>query len=669
MDITILKKIESLRELINYHNIKYYVLDDPEISDSEYDRLMQELLQLENQYPQAITPDSPTQRVGGQPATAFEVVQHSFPMLSLDNVFTFEEFLAFDERTRRAVGIQGEIEYICELKLDGLAVELIYLQGVLSMASTRGDGYSGENVTLNIKTIKSVPLKLLKINNMYPDRLEVRGEVILGTDGFKELNRARLKNGEPLFANPRNAAAGSLRQLDPALTAKRPLDMYCYGVGQTIGVTFGSHFEALNALKKMGLKVNPHMTICTGSHAVLAYYQNIEKLRETLPYEIDGIVVKVNQFKLQSELGIRTKSPRWAIAFKFPAKQEMTQIIDIVAQVGRTGILTPVAIMKPVTVAGVTVTKATLHNQDEIDRKDIRIGDWVIIQRAGDVIPEIVQVITARRIGTEKKYQLPEKCPVCSSQTIRPDDEVARRCVNSSCPAQVKERIIHFASKSAMDIEGMGEKLVHQLVETKIIKDAADIYYLTKEQLCNLDRMADKSAQNIIDAIQASRNRPLERILVALGIRHIGEHIARIIAKNFGNIYSISQISTADLLKIREIGPQVAQSIVDFFANFENQNFIERLQKGGVIMQSTLTNDAHRPLLGKIIIFTGTLKSMTRQDAEELVEKLGGHAASSVSSKTSFVVAGESPGSKALKAKELGIRIISEADFIKMVGL
>jgi DNA ligase (NAD+) len=668
MNESILKKIESLRELLNYHNMRYYVLDDPEISDSEYDRLMHELLQLEQQYPQTITPDSPTQRVGGQPATTFEIVQHTIPMLSLDNVFTDEEFLAFDERTKRALGTQTEIEYVCELKFDGLAVELVFVQGVLNIASTRGDGYSGENVTLNIKTIKSMPLKLLKTNDMYPDRLEVRGEVILGIAGFKELNRQRMERGEPLFANPRNAAAGSLRQLDPALTAKRPLDIFCYGLGQTIGITFGTHLEALTAIKKMGLKVNPYVTVCTGSRSVLEYYQKIKNIRDTLPYEIDGIVVKVNNYEYQKELGIRTKSPRWAIAFKFPAKQEMTQIIDIVAQVGRTGILTPVAIMKPVTVSGVTVTKATLHNQDEIDRKDIRIGDWVIIQRAGDVIPEIVQVIKGRRTGSEKQYLLPEKCPVCGSHTTRLADEVACRCVNSSCPAQVKERIIHFVSKGAMDIDGLGEKLVHQLVDKKIIGDAADIYYLSKDQLSSLDRMAEKSAQNIIEAIQASRNRPLERILFALGIRHVGEHIARIIAKAFGDLGAISQAGMDDFLNIHEIGPQVAQSIVDFFSRNENQNFLERLRKGGVWMESAVPKDLSQPLDGKTFVFTGTLSSMTRQSAEELVEKFGGHAASSVSAKTSYVVLGESPGSKALKAKNLGVTILSEDEFKKMVG-
>jgi DNA ligase (NAD+) len=668
MNESILKKIESLRELLTYHNMRYYVLDDPEISDSEYDRLMRELQQLEQQYPQTITPDSPTQRVGGQPAATFEIVQHTIPMLSLDNVFIDEEFLAFDERTKRALGTQTEIEYVCELKFDGLAVELVFVHGVLNIASTRGDGYSGENVTLNIKTIKSIPLKLLKTNNIYPDRLEVRGEVILGIAGFKELNRQRMDRGEPLFANPRNAAAGSLRQLDPSLTAKRPLDFFCYGLGQTIGITFASHLEALTVLKKMGLKVNPYMTVCTGSRSVLEYYQKIKNMRDTLPYEIDGIVVKVNNYQLQTELGIRTKSPRWAIAFKFPAKQEMTQIIDIVVQVGRTGILTPVAIMKPVTVSGVTVTKATLHNQDEIDRKDIRIEDWVIIQRAGDVIPEIVQVIKSRRTGSEKQYLLPEKCPVCGSHTTRLADEVARRCVNSSCPAQVKERIIHFISKGAMDIDGLGEKLVHQLVDKKIIRDAADIYYLSKEQLSALDRMAEKSAQNIIEAIQASRNRPLERILFALGIRHVGEHIARIIAKAFGDLGAISQAGMEDLLNIREIGPQVAQSIVDFFSRNENQNFLERLRKGGVWMESAVPKDLPQPLDGKTFVFTGTLSNMTRQSAEELVEKFGGHAASSISAKTSYVVLGESPGSKASKAKDLGVTILSEDEFIKMVG-
>lgn len=661
------KRIQELRDLIHYHNYRYYVLDDPEISDAEYDRLMRELMELEKEHPELITPDSPTQRVGAPPLEAFETVEHAIPMLSLDNAFDDTEMIEFDQRVKKGLNTTADIEYVCEPKLDGLAVELVYVDGIFTIGSTRGDGYTGENVTQNLKTIKSIPLKLLNPNGKIPERLEVRGEVIMGIKEFEELNREREENGEPPFANPRNAAAGSLRQLDSSITASRPLDIYCYGIGQVVGVSFKTHLESLEALKKYGFKVNPHIRKCLGIQEVLKYHEEMLELREKLPYEIDGIVVKVNDFSFQERLGVRTRSPRWAIAYKFPARQEVTQIVDIIAQVGRTGVLTPVAIMKPVNVGGVEVSRATLHNQDEIDRKDVRIGDWVVVQRAGDVIPEVVKVIKSRRTGQEKPYRLPDKCPVCGSKTVRLEGEVAVRCINIACPAQVKERIYHFASKRAMDIDGLGEKLIDQLVDKGLVKDVSDIYFLTKEQLAGLERMADKSAENILAAIEASKKRSLDRLLYALGIRFVGEHIARVLVKAFGSLENLAKATEDDLMQINEIGPQVAQSVVDFFSREENWRIIERLKQAGVQVEPVKEQQSNI-LEGKTFVFTGALKSFTRDEAERIVEELGGRAASSVSRKTDYVVAGESPGSKLDRARALGVTVIDEEEFKKMIG-
>ena len=661
------KRIQELRDLIHYHNYRYYVLDDPEISDAEYDRLMRELMELEKEHPELITPDSPTQRVGAPPLEAFETVEHAIPMLSLDNAFDDTEMIEFDQRVKKGLNTTADIEYVCEPKLDGLAVELVYVDGIFTIGSTRGDGYTGENVTQNLKTIKSIPLKLLNPNGKIPERLEVRGEVIMGIKEFEELNREREENGEPPFANPRNAAAGSLRQLDSSITASRPLDIYCYGIGQVVGVSFKTHLESLEALKKYGFKVNPHIRKCLGIQEVLKYHEEMLELREKLPYEIDGIVVKVNDFSFQERLGVRTRSPRWAIAYKFPARQEVTQIVDIIAQVGRTGVLTPVAIMKPVNVGGVEVSRATLHNQDEIDRKDVRIGDWVVVQRAGDVIPEVVKVIKSRRTGQEKPYRLPDKCPVCGSKTVRLEGEVAVRCINIACPAQVKERIYHFASKRAMDIDGLGEKLIDQLVDKGLVKDVSDIYFLTKEQLAGLERMADKSAENILAAIEASKKRSLDRLLYALGIRFVGEHIARVLVKAFGSLENLAKATEEDLMQINEIGPQVAQSVVDFFSREENWRIIERLKQAGVQVEPVKEQQSNI-LEGKTFVFTGALKSFTRDEAERIVEELGGRAASSVSRKTDYVVAGESPGSKLDRARALGVTVIDEEEFKKMIG-
>jgi len=665
------KRLEELRELINYHNYRYYVLDSPEIPDAEYDRLFRELLELERQFPDLVTPDSPSQRVGAPPLEEFETVAHTIPMLSLDNAFSAEEMRDFDDRCRRLLGLSGPLEYVAEPKLDGLAVELVYENGVLAVGSTRGDGFTGENVTQNLRTIKSIPLRLITRELPAPERLEVRGEVIMNLEDFRKLNEQRERNGEPPFANPRNAAAGSVRQLDPSVTASRPLDIYCYGYGQIIGPTFGTHLEVLEAFRKWGFKVNPHVQLCRGVEEVEEYYHRMAELREELPYEIDGVVVKVNRLDYQRQLGEKTRSPRWAIAWKFAARQEMTQVENIVAQVGRTGVLTPVAILKPVRVSGVVVSRATLHNQDEIDRLDVRIGDWVVVQRAGDVIPEIVSVVKSKRTGKEKPYHLPDRCPVCGAKVERLEGEVAHRCTNASCPAQLKERIKHFASKRAMDIDGLGEKLIDQLVDKGLVKDVADLYYLRKEDLLKLERMADKSAQNILDAIEASKDRSPDRVLYALGIRYVGEHMARVLINHFGSFEALRRATYDDLIAIPEVGPAVAQAVVSFFQQPENLELLDRLAKAGVKLERKPeeAEAGPRPFEGKTFVFTGALQSMTREEAQELVERLGGRAASSVSRKTDYVVVGENPGSKAQRARELGIPMISEEEFRRMAGL
>jgi DNA ligase (NAD+) len=657
-------RIQQLRDLIHYHNHRYYVLDDPEISDAEYDRLMRELAELEKLFPDLVTADSPTQRVGGAPLEAFASARHTIPMLSLDNALDEAEFLAFDQRTRRSLGLDDDIDYVCEPKLDGLAVELVYIDGRFTQGSTRGDGFTGEEITRNLKTIKSIPLKL---HDPPPGRLEIRGEVILGIKEFEQLNQERQQRGEPLFANPRNAAAGSLRQLDAQITAGRPLSIFCYGLGQAEALPFTSHAEMLEKFRRLGLRVNPLIERVKGAAAAITYHRAMASRRETLPYEIDGVVVKVNPVDQQELLGAKSKSPRWAIAFKFPARQEVTQIIDIQVQVGRTGTLTPVALMQPVQISGVMVSRATLHNQDEIDRKDIRIGDWVVVQRAGDVIPEIVKVIESRRTGVEKPFLLPESCPVCGSHTVRPEDEAARRCINLSCPAQVKERIYHFASKRAMDIEGLGEKLVDQLVDSGLVRDVADLYTLHHSQLAGLDRMAEKSAGNILAAIDASRSRAMERLIFALGIRFVGEHVARVLVEAYPHIEELMAAPREALMLIHEIGPQVAESVREFFTTPENLKVIERLRQAGVEMAPPITTRGTL-LTGKTVVLTGTLTSLTREEAESLVISLGGRAASSVSKKTSFVVAGEAAGSKLDRARELDIPVLSEAEFLTMIG-
>lgn len=656
------KRIEELRDELNYHNYRYYVLDEPEISDVEYDRLFRELQDLENRFPDLVTPDSPTKRVGAAPLEAFKSVTHTIPMLSLDNAFGYNELGDFDGRVKRLLDTNKDIGYVVEPKIDGVAVELVYENGLFTVGSTRGDGYTGEDITINLKTIKSVPIRLLSSGGPKPERLEVRGEVYYTTSAFKKLNQEREAKGEPTYANPRNTAAGSLRQLDSGITAQRPLDIFIHSFGQVIGYEFSTHYEALQSCKKWGFKVNPHIAVCQGLDAVIEKCEKIVELRETLDYEIDGAVIKVNDLELRERLGMRTRSPRWAIALKFEAKQETTQILDIVAQVGRTGALTPVAVMKPVQVGGVEISRATLHNQDEIDRKDVRIGDWVLIQRAGDVIPEVVKVIASKRTGKEEKYRLPKRCPVCGTKIVRLEGEAAHRCPNISCPAQLKEGIRHFASKGAMDIEGLGEKLVDQLVEKGIVKNFADLYSLTKKQLAELERMADKSAQNIIDALERSKEVDLARFLYALGIRFVGEHVSRVLAREFRTLDRLKNASRENLLGVYEVGPQVAESIYQFFNEGHNLETVDRLLKRGIKIRRVKTA-TDGELQGKSFVFTGTLAHFTRDEAERLVERLGGRAVSSVSGHTDFVVEGENPGSKAQKARDLGITILSEEQF------
>lgn len=665
------KRIAQLREEINYHNYRYYVLDDSVISDSEYDQLMRELESLEKQFPQFITPTSPTQRVGAPPLDKFDEVHHSIPMLSLANAFEEEEIKEFDNRIKRFLGTTQDIEYCAELKIDGVAVELVYEDGAFTVGSTRGDGLVGENVTQNLKTIKAIPLSLiLKKGERPPARLEVRGEVYLSLPAFRKLNRQREDKGEPPFANPRNAAAGSLRQLDSSITAQRPLDIFCHGIGQLVGRSVSSHWELLNALQDWGFKVNPHRRICKNIDEVLNYYHEMDGLREKLTYEIDGTVIKVNSLRWQEALGTIARSPRWALAFKFKPKQVTTKILNIEVNVGRTGALTPTAILEPVNIGGVTVSRATLHNQDEIDRKDVRIGDTVIVERAGDVIPEVVKVVLEKRTGKEKKFNIPDYCPVCGAEVDRPAGEAVARCTGIACPAKLKETIIHFASRDAMNIEGLGEKIIEQLVDRGLVKDYADLYDLHMEKMLTLERMGEKLASNILASIANSKKTTLDKLINALGILHVGEHIARILAHEFSSLEELAQAPKERLTLIKGIGPEIASSIVKFFSQKANQQVLQKLKEKGVEYSflSRPKGAAAQKLAGKIFVFTGILRNMSRQEAEAKVEELGGEASSSVSKKTDYVVVGEDPGSKFEKAKSLGIKILTEEEFLQLIS-
>jgi DNA ligase (NAD+) len=667
MDPQVTRRIEELRRQLRHHNYRYYVLDDPEISDARYDRLLRELEDLEARHPELITPDSPTQRVGARPLEKFETLAHTVPMLSLENGFSREEVFEFEARLKRFLKRDLLIEYTVEPKMDGLAVELIYEDGQLVRSATRGDGYAGEDVTQNIRTIRAIPLRLLAEAET-PTRLEVRGEVYLRLKDFRELNRRREASGEPAFANPRNAAAGSLRQLDSRLTAQRPLFFFAYGIGDRAGLTLDSQWAVLQNLGHWGLPVNPFIKTAQGIEACWDYCREMEDRRHGLPYEIDGVVIKVNDWNLQDELGIKSRSPRWALAFKFQPSQENTRVLKIEVQVGRTGTLTPVAHLEPVQVGGVEVSRATLHNQDEIERKDIRIGDTVIVQRAGDVIPEVVKVVASLRTGQERTFQMPDHCPVCRSPVVRLPGEAAHRCNNPNCPAQIKESIRHFASKGAMDVDGLGEKLVNQLVDKGLIRDYGDLYALTREILVPLERLAEKSADNLLAALEKSKKASLARFLFALGIRFVGEHVAAVLAGHFGNLEALAAASEEDLLAVKEVGPQVAGSVRSFFATPENRRVIEKLRNSGVQWREGKSVPRTLKFSGKTFVLTGRLTRFSREEAKEQILARGGKVAGAVSARTDFLVAGEDPGSKLEKARELGVRVIGEEDFAGMLA-
>jgi DNA ligase (NAD+) len=663
------EKIIKLRSQLLYHNYRYYVLDDPEIDDAQYDRLLRELEQLEAEHPELVTPDSPTQRVGAQPSAAFSAVEHAVPMLSLANAMNETELLDFDARVKRLLETGNDVDYVVEPKLDGLAVELVYENGTFVVGSTRGDGKTGENITQNLRTIRSIPLALFQENGVpAPARLEVRGEVFMEKKEFERLNDQREENGEPGFANPRNSAAGSVRQLDPRITAGRQLDIYFYSIGRAEGLQYKTQIELLAALKKHGLKTNPLIKACSGIHEAVGLCAELESLRNALPYEIDGAVIKVNSMLLQSRLGEISRNPRWAIAYKFKPQQTQTTVKDILVQVGRTGVLTPVAVLQPVRVAGVEIQRATLHNQDEVERKDIRIGDTVVVQRAGDVIPEIVQSVPELRTGHEIVFSIPAECPACGEKAVRIAGEAATRCINAACPAVLKGALEHFASRRAMNIEGLGEKLIDQLITRHLVRSAADLYTLPYETWLSLERMAKKSVDNIIAALEKSKKAGLEKVLFAVGIRHVGEHTAQILARHFQSIEALANAAQEDLLEIHEIGVEVSESIQAFFSSESNRQLFGRLREAGVVL-----HPAQAPLMpdpvfaGKTFVFTGSLERYSRPQAEALVRQRSGRASATVSAKTDYVVAGENAGSKLEKARKLGVRILSEEEFSKLL--
>ena len=660
------KRAAWLRGEIEYHNYRYYVLDDPEVSDTAYDAFLKELEGLEEIYPELKIPNSPTQRVGGVPLEVFGQVPHTIPMLSLANAMEEKAVIDFDQRIKRFLKIDTQIQYVAEPKLDGLAVELIYEQGEFVVGSTRGDGFTGEDVTKNLRTIKTIPLHLIERQSASPEKLQVRGEVYIEAADFKALNKRQEAIGASLFANPRNAAAGSLRQLDSTVTAQRPLKLFCYGVGEVRGKEFESQWEVLQTLPQWGLRTNPLVRRCRNIQEAIDYYYEINAQREGQPYEMDGVVIKVDSFALQRRLGEVSRSPRWAVAYKFPAKEETTKILDIRVQVGRTGVLTPVAEMEPVRIGGVEVKRATLHNRDEIDKKDIRIGDTVVVRRAGDVIPEVVKVIFSKRTGAERRFIMPKSCPVCGSDVVRLPGEAAHRCVGISCAEQLKGRIRHFASKRAMDIDGLGIKLIGQLVDKGLVKDVADLYYLTRDDLALLERMAEKSAENLIKALAKSKHPTLARFLYALGMRHVGEHIAQVLARELPALDRYNKISVKKLKKIPGIGPEVAQSVYGFFQDKKNREVIKRLQKAGITIAEQSAKRA-MPLQGKTFLFTGALEGMTRDEAKDLVLALGGKIASGAAKGVDYVVVGKEPGSKYAKAKKLGLTIIDEDEFKRLV--
>ena len=669
IDVDIVNKVNALRKALHRHNYLYYVLDNPEVSDAEYDRMMRELIALEEAWPKLYDPDSPTSRVGAPPLSEFETIAHSIPMLSLGNAFADSEIIDFDRRTKKILKTEDDILYTVEPKLDGLAVELVYEKGKLIVASTRGDGINGEVITSNVRTIRSVPLLLQdREKRNIPLRLEVRGEVFIGHEAFRSLNEEQLKRKLTPFANPRNAAAGSLRQLDSSITAMRPLEIFFYGVGEFADLKLKSHWETLQALRELGLRINPLIRPEITIEEAVDYYKTLEDKRHLLPYDIDGMVIKVDNLSLQMKLGSTSRSPRWAIAYKFKALQETTRILDIDVQVGRTGVLTPVAHLQPVSVGGAIVRRATLHNEDEIERKDIRIGDTVLVQRAGDVIPEVVKVIESRRTGVERIFHMPRNCPVCGSIVIRAKGETATRCINATCLAQLKERIKHFSSKGAFDIDGLGDKLVEQLVDKGLLASYADIFYLDAVKVEDMERMGPRSAEKLACAIEKSKKIEFNCFLYALGIRHVGEHVAKILAREFKILDNLLLATAKQIEVVEGAGFVIAESVVNFFKQNTNRGVISRIIESGVCILFQ-AREKERTLEDKVFVLTGTLEDLTRNQVREMIEAAGGRVSGSVSRKTDYLVAGSSPGSKLSLAKDLGVEIIDQATLQKMLSL
>ncbi len=662
------KRAKELRELLEYHNHRYYVLDTPKISDAEYDELFDELIRLESEYPDLRTPDSPTQRVGATPLDKFPSKKHSLPMLSLNKAMTSEDFHDFNRRIDGLIAGEGEIAYTVEPKYDGLAVELIYKNGLFVSGSTRGDGITGEEVTENLRTVGSIPLKLR--SEPPPKLLEVRGEVIIYKSDFNEFNKQRSESGDEMFANPRNMAAGSLRQLDSKITASRPLRFIAYGIGLVEGTSFDGHHETLKYLESAGFRISENFEKFGNVDDVTRYYDKILSLRNDLPYDIDGIVVKVDSYHQQQIAGELSRSPRWAVAWKFPPMRKTTIVEDIDIQVGRTGALTPVAHLKPVRVGGVTVSRATLHNEDEVKRKDVRIGDTVLVQRAGDVIPEIVMVIKDKRTGNEPEFVMPDLCPSCGSKVERVGDEAAVRCMSLYCPAQLVERIFHFTSRGAMDIEGLGYRTVEALIEKGFIKDVADLYALPEKraEIIGMERMGEKSFDNLVAGLEESKSRELSRIIFGLGIFGVGANTAGLLSSHYGSIEKLIAAAEDDLQRVEGIGPIVAHSVRAFFDDKSNLEILEKLKNSGVIFPETKVISKDGPLSGKTFVVTGTLSDLSRTEAQKEIEKLGGKVTSSVSKKTDYVVAGESPGSKLDKAQKLGVAVLNETEFLKLIG-
>ena len=663
------KEIEELREKLRYHEYRYYVLDDPEISDAAYDRMMNRLKELETAHPELVTPDSLTVRVGGAPREGFSTVRHARPMLSLDNAFSFDALREWDRRVREGSG-QEKIEYIAEHKFDGLSISLQFEDGVLARGVTRGDGATGEDVTPNVKTIRSIPLRadtavLKKVK--LPADFEVRGEVMMTKKAFEALNREQERTGGKTFVNARNSAAGAVRVLDPSITAARRLDFFAYYLLVDGKVRFAKHSESLQALKQLRFRASDDWKLCAGIEAVIAYCEDWDAKREKLAYEIDGVVIKVNSVAIQNELGYTAKAPRWATAFKYPARQETTVVNDIIVQVGRTGTLTPVAVLEPVQVGGVTVSRSTLHNMDEIERLGLQIGDTVLIERAGEVIPHVLKVVKEGK--NRKPFRMPRHCPECGSTIHHVEGEVAYRCVNAACPAKRKESILHFAGRHAMNIDGLGDKIVDQLVDKGLVKDVADLYALKESEVAGLERMAEKSAQNLLEEIEASKKNSLARLIYALGIQFVGERTAQLLAEHFSSLEELAAGKEEELEEVPEVGPKVAASIVEFFSEPANCQLIKKLRKAGVHPTAEKRVVKSQKLAGKSFVFTGSLANRSREEAGELVIQHGGKVSSSVSKKTSYVVVGTDPGSKYEKAKELGVTILTEAEFEKLLGL